>query len=125
VIRILFGALSLVAAAGAANTWSVPTFESYVILRGVELRNAGIHGVLIRKGVQHVVNEDSHITGWEPDRWHARLGREHRVGQRYYSPGWGRFMAADPYLASRGATNPSSWNGYAYVAGDPVNNIGS
>jgi hypothetical protein len=36
----------------------------YVILRGLELRNAGIHGVLIRKGVQHVVIEDCHITGW-------------------------------------------------------------
>ena len=36
----------------------------YVILRGLQLRNAGIHGVLIRKGVQHVVVEDSHITGW-------------------------------------------------------------
>ncbi|MFN7921440.1 MAG: right-handed parallel beta-helix repeat-containing protein [Bryobacteraceae bacterium] len=36
----------------------------YVILRGLELRNAGIHGVLVKKGVQHVVIEDSHITGW-------------------------------------------------------------
>ncbi len=36
----------------------------YVILRGLELKNAGIHGVLIRSGVQHVVVEDSHITGW-------------------------------------------------------------
>jgi hypothetical protein len=36
----------------------------YVILRGLELRNAAIHGVLIRKGVQHVVIEDCHITGW-------------------------------------------------------------
>ncbi|MEK7409338.1 MAG: right-handed parallel beta-helix repeat-containing protein [Acidobacteriota bacterium] len=36
----------------------------YVILRGLELKNAGIHGVLIREGVQHVVVEDCHITGW-------------------------------------------------------------
>jgi hypothetical protein len=36
----------------------------YVILRGLELKNAAIHGVLIRKGVQHVVVEDCHITGW-------------------------------------------------------------
>jgi hypothetical protein len=36
----------------------------YVILRGLELKNAGIHGVLIRSGVQHVVIEDCHITGW-------------------------------------------------------------
>jgi hypothetical protein len=36
----------------------------YVILRGLELKNAGIHGVLIREGVQHVVIEDCRITGW-------------------------------------------------------------
>jgi hypothetical protein len=35
-----------------------------VILRGLELKNAAIHGVLIRRGVQHVVVEDCHITGW-------------------------------------------------------------
>lgn len=36
----------------------------YVILRGLELKNAGVHGVLIREGVQNVVVEDSHIVGW-------------------------------------------------------------
>ncbi|MBI4874238.1 MAG: right-handed parallel beta-helix repeat-containing protein [Acidobacteria bacterium] len=36
----------------------------YVILRGLELKNAGIHGVFIREGVQNVVVEDCHITGW-------------------------------------------------------------
>ncbi|MBL8234021.1 MAG: right-handed parallel beta-helix repeat-containing protein [Bryobacterales bacterium] len=36
----------------------------YVILRGLELKNAGVHAVLIKAGVQHVVVEDSHITGW-------------------------------------------------------------
>ena len=36
----------------------------YVILRGLELKNAAIDGVRIRKGVQHVVVEDCHITGW-------------------------------------------------------------
>ncbi len=36
----------------------------YVILRGLELINAGVHAVLIRKGVKHVVIEDCHITGW-------------------------------------------------------------
>jgi hypothetical protein len=35
-----------------------------VIVRGLELKNAGVDGVLIRKGVQHVVVEDCHITGW-------------------------------------------------------------
>ena len=36
----------------------------YVILRGLELKNAAVHAVLIRAGVQNVVIEDSHITGW-------------------------------------------------------------
>ncbi|MBK5290422.1 MAG: right-handed parallel beta-helix repeat-containing protein [Acidobacteriia bacterium] len=36
----------------------------YVIVRGFELRNAGVHGVLIRQGVQNVVVEDCRITGW-------------------------------------------------------------
>lgn len=44
--------------------YNVVVEANYVILRGLELRSAGIHGVLIRKGVQHVVIEDSHITGW-------------------------------------------------------------
>jgi RHS repeat-associated protein len=41
--------------------------------------------------------------------------------QRYYVPGQGRFLTADPYTASGGTTNPSSWNRYAYVEGDPIN----
>ena len=36
----------------------------YVIIRGLELKNAGQHAVLIRKGVQNVVVEDCHITQW-------------------------------------------------------------
>ncbi len=36
----------------------------YVILRGLDLRNAGIHGIRIRRGVQHVVVEDCRISGW-------------------------------------------------------------
>jgi len=30
-------------------------------------------------------------------------------------------MSADPYIASGGASAPSSWNRFAYVEGDPVN----
>lgn len=46
------------------SDYNIVVEADYVILRGLELRNAGIHGVLIRKGVQHVVVEDSHITLW-------------------------------------------------------------
>jgi hypothetical protein len=36
----------------------------YVIVRGVELRNAAQHGVLIKAGHHDVVVENCHITGW-------------------------------------------------------------
>jgi hypothetical protein len=44
--------------------YNVVVEADYVILRGLELKNAGIHGVLIKEGVQNVVIEDSHISGW-------------------------------------------------------------
>jgi RHS repeat-associated protein len=40
---------------------------------------------------------------------------------RYHQPGMGRFLSADPYMASAGPSDPGSWNRYAYVNGDPVN----
>ncbi len=46
------------------SDYNVVVEADYVILRGLELKNAGIHGVLIRSGVQHVVVEDCHVTGW-------------------------------------------------------------
>lgn len=62
------------------SDYNVVVEADYVILRGLELRGAGIHGVLIREGVQHVVIEDCHITGW------GRLG-----GARV----WGVFNGSD------------------------------
>ena len=46
------------------SEYNVVVEADYVIIRGLELRSAGIHGVLIRAGVQHVVVEDCHISGW-------------------------------------------------------------
>src|SRR5574340_732472 len=46
------------------SDYNVVVEAPYVIMRGLELKNAGIHGVLVRAGVQHVVVEDCHITGW-------------------------------------------------------------
>ncbi|MCF7972415.1 MAG: right-handed parallel beta-helix repeat-containing protein [Phycisphaerae bacterium] len=37
---------------------------NYVIIRGLELKNAGQHAVRIRKGVQNVVVEDCRMTQW-------------------------------------------------------------
>ena len=41
--------------------------------------------------------------------------------QRFYANTQGRFMSPDPYVASGGASDPASWNRYAYVGGDPIN----
>ncbi|HEU0139277.1 MAG TPA: right-handed parallel beta-helix repeat-containing protein [Bryobacteraceae bacterium] len=62
------------------SDYNVVVEADYVILRGLDLRNAGIHGVLIREGVQHVAVEDSRITGW------GRIG-----GARI----WGVFHGSD------------------------------
>ncbi len=43
--------------------------------------------------------------------------------QRYHGPGTGRFMSPDPYRASGDASDPASWNRYAYTRGDPVGRI--
>jgi RHS repeat-associated protein len=39
---------------------------------------------------------------------------------RYYSPEQGRFVSADPQNAGSDPSNPQTWNGYAYVAGNPM-----
>ena len=41
--------------------------------------------------------------------------------QRYYASQFGRFMSADPYMASGGPGDPGSWNRYAYLSNDPIN----
>jgi|SRR5579883_1578437 len=61
------------------------------------------------------------FTGYLRD---AETGLDY-ADQRYYQPGMGRFLTADPYMANNGGTgdsaDPGSWNRYAYVGGDPVN----
>jgi RHS repeat-associated protein len=42
--------------------------------------------------------------------------------QRYYSSALGRFITPDPYAGSVLLGNPDTWNRYAYVKNDPVNN---
>lgn len=39
---------------------------------------------------------------------------------RYYSSVQGRFMSIDPLAASGNATNPQTWNRYAYVLNNPI-----
>ena len=40
--------------------------------------------------------------------------------QRYYAATYGRFITADPSTGSD-ATDPRSWNRYAYAEDDPIN----
>ena len=40
---------------------------------------------------------------------------------RYYSPAQGRFVSPDPGNAGANPGDPATWNGYAYVGGNPVN----
>jgi len=36
----------------------------YIVFRGIELKNAAVHGILIKAGRHHIVIEDCHITFW-------------------------------------------------------------
>ncbi|MDZ4200410.1 MAG: right-handed parallel beta-helix repeat-containing protein [Kiritimatiellia bacterium] len=58
----------------------------YVIIRGLELKNAGRHAVLIHEGVQNVVVEDCRMTRW------GRVG-----GARV----WGVFHGSDSAIYAR------------------------
>lgn len=44
--------------------------------------------------------------------------------QRFYASSYGRFNTPDPYKSGSGSgtpSDPASWNKYAYVEGDPIN----
>jgi hypothetical protein len=56
------------------SKYGIEIDASYVIVRGAEVRNAAIHGVLIRKNRHDVVIEQCHITFW------GRLGGPHTYG---------------------------------------------
>jgi hypothetical protein len=47
---------------------------NYVIVRGAEVRNAAVHGIIVRKGRHDVVIEQCHITFW------GRMGGPHTYG---------------------------------------------
>jgi RHS repeat-associated protein len=64
-------------------------------------------------------NDKEKFTGYYRD---ASTGLDY-ADQRYEQPGVGRFMTPDPYGGSAKASDPGSWNRYAYVGGDPVNRI--
>jgi len=63
-------------------------------------------------------NDKEKFTGYFRD---AATGLDY-ADQRYEQPGVGRFMTPD---SARGTNlrDPSSWNRYAYVGGDPINRV--
>jgi RHS repeat-associated protein len=44
-------------------------------------------------------------------------------GARYFSAAQGRFTSPDPLMASGKASNPQSWNRYAYVFNNPLRHV--
>lgn len=51
----------------------------------------------------------------------AETGNDN-FGARYNSSNFGRFMSPDPDGAGASPDNPQSWNAYAYVLDNPINN---
>ncbi len=62
-------------------------------------------------------NGTEKFTGYFRD---SETGNDYAVN-RYESPGTGRFVTPDPLPSSANASDPGSWNRYAYVGGDPAN----
>ena len=54
----------------------------------------------------------------------STLGSQDYAMQRYYSANLSRFYSPDPGgIATANPRDPSTWNRYSYVSGDPVNSI--
>ena len=69
--------------------------------------------------------EERTATGQDRTKF-ATYYRDNKTGfdyamNRYYNSSWGRFLTPDPYGPSANPGNLLSWNRYAYVANDPVN----
>jgi hypothetical protein len=56
------------------SKYGIEIDADYVIIRGIEIRNAGIHGIIIRKNRHDVVAELCYITFW------GRMGGPHTYG---------------------------------------------
>ncbi len=75
---------------------------------------AGVNGRTSLWGASDLVN--AKFTGYARDTETALDFAQ----ARYMSAGLGRFMSPDPANAGADFTNPQSWNGYAYVLGNPL-----
>jgi hypothetical protein len=59
---------------GNASEYGIEINADFVIVRGVEIRNAAIHGIIIRSNRHDIVIEQCHITFW------GRIGGTHSYG---------------------------------------------
>jgi RHS repeat-associated protein len=78
-----------------------------------------------QNGTYYPYGEEYTPTGQDGDKFATYFGDAatnlQYAKNRYYSSAMGRFLTPDPYRASGGPADPGSWNRYAYVEGDPVN----
>jgi RHS repeat-associated protein len=79
---------------------------------------AGSGGRTSGQGYQSSDGVRQHFTGYERD---AETGLDFAQA-RFYSSPQGRFTSIDPLTASAHVSNPQSWNRYAYVGNNPLNN---
>ncbi len=63
-----------------------------------------------------VITESHKFTGKERD---SETGNDY-FGARYYPNNLGRFLTPDPLMASARASNPQTWNRYAYTLNNPL-----
>ena len=68
--------------------------------------------------LQFTNNDSNHykFTGKERD---SETGLDY-FGARYYSNALGRWVSADPFMASARVSEPQTWNRYSYVHSNPL-----
>jgi len=105
--------------------WYLVSLDS-VIPKGLQVNRDRLGSVMTSGGTTrwYPYGEESPATAHDQDKF-ATYQRDttglNYADQRYYATTTGRFLTADPYKTSAGASDPGSWNRYAYVQGDPVN----
>ncbi len=92
---------------------------------GVPSRNLALHpgiseanctAAIGLRASQSLNRVQSRYTGKERD---TESGLDY-FGARYYASSMGRFMSPDPMMASAHASDPQTWNRYAYVLNNPL-----
>ena len=74
------------------------------------------HGSRLQLRHKRLLHALAEFTSKERD---AETGLDY-FGARYFSSAQGRFTSVDPLMASAHASNPQSWNRYAYALNNPL-----